>query len=435
MRHGHCRIFSHSLSVGAVCLDVLTWTNSYKATVALRNLVYALSAQPDKASAWHRECLFLLTFAGVVFRAEIAVLVFSVSAFLAINKPSSIKSVIIPAGMTGAVAGLVSTVIVDSYFWQRFPSWPEFEGFYYNTVLGKSSEWGVSPPQYYFTNALPKLMLNPLTYMQLIPLAIGQPATRLRSLALLLPSLTFIFVYSFLPHKEWRFIIYVLPALTAVASIGASWIWTRRSKGFPYRILAAMLLLSTLASYAASAGLLAISRLNYPGGEAVLRLQRLTADSASTVRVHADNLACQTGLTRFLEDRSNTTASGTPRWTFDKTDEPSKLLDPLFWAEFDYVIAEQPERTIGKFEVVDVVRGYAGIAIKKPGQMLDDRGFGERFVNGKMVELEPWEAKWVELGQWAREFTGGWWPVVRMEPKLRILRKQKSPVNTVVEEV
>jgi len=357
------------------------------------------------------------------------------SAFLVGINWSSLTSIVIPAGLLGALSGLLTTVSIDSYFWQQFPAWPELQGFYYNTVLGKSSEWGVSPPNYYFNNAIPRLLLNPVTYLILIPLAVFQPSTRSRSLALLLPSLGFVFVYSFLPHKEWRFIIYIIPALTCVASIGASWIWTRRAKTFIYRVLAAILLVSVMASFVASAGLLAISRLNYPGGEAITHLREIAKSEHGTLRVHADNLACQTGLTRFLEDRTGDSAGHT-EWIFDKTEDEGKLLDPAFWDQFDYVLVERPERAIGKWQVVDVVRSYGGIRIVQPGRMLDTRTFEERIEGGIMLSLMPWEQKWLELGEWARaRFTKGWWVMIRMEPKLRILKRQRSPINTAVEEV
>lgn len=405
------------------------------ATFAFRDFVYGLSAEPGKARAWYRQSLFFLTFAGVVFRAEIAVLVLSLSVFLVGINPSSLTSIVIPAGLVGAILGLLTTVSIDSYFWQQFPIWPELQGFYYNTVLGKSSDWGVSSPNYYFNNAIPRLLLNPITYVLLIPLAVFQPATRSRSLALLLPSLGFVFIYSFLPHKEWRFIIYIIPALTAVASIGASWIWTRRAKSFAYRILAAILLVSVLGSFIASAGLLAISRLNYPGGEAIVQLREVGKNEHGTIHVHADNLACQTGLTRFLEDHINGVA-GDQEWIFDKTEAEQRLASPLFWDQFDYVLAESPERAIGKWQIVDIIRGYGGVKFVQPGKMLDDRAFEERFQGGRMIHLQPWEQKWIELGEWARvKFTRGWWVVIKMEPKLRILKKQKTPINTVVEEV
>lgn len=282
-----------------------------------------------------------------------------------------------------------------------------------------------------------------------IPLAVLNAATRRPSLTLLIPLLSFVGLYSLLPHKEWRFIIYAIPGLTGVAGAGASWIWQRRGKSLIYSLLSLVLALSVLASFSASSALLAVSSLNYPGAAAMGALHAGVPPHIQNINIYADNLACQTGVTRFLELHSSNTntnpqssisdglltgvdqeGSKQGAWTYDKTEDPVQLHDPLFWAKFDYVLAERPEKVIGSWAVVHVVYGFGGVRIVKPGE---ESGSGSRGVDGGVAEGfgsgegEDWTDRvaraWRGLEGLVRErVLRGWWVEVRMEPRIRILR-------------
>ena len=382
--------------------------------------------------------IYLLTLAGVIFRAELAVLLAAQVGYAYLQKRVTLTREILPAGIGGALIGLLVTVPVDSYFWQRIPLWPEFVGFYYNAIEGKSSDWGTSPWHFYFTNAVPRLMMNPITWQLCIPLAVGIKATRKASLDILVPLATFIGIYSLQPHKEWRFIVYAVPGLATVASIGANWIWTRRAKSTIYRFFSLVLLASTVGSFAASLGMLAISRLNYPGAEALSRLHGLAQGTERVVNVHLDTLSCTTGITRFSQKSTYLSSpirdAPRPLWFYDKTEDPEKLLSPAFWEEFDYALAEKPEKVIGRWEIVDVVDGFAGFAILNP----NEDGVKGRSILASVSATNPSKAsggrKLLELMRSVEDLvrwriTGGWWIGVRMEPKIRIMKRQTGPIN------
>ncbi|KAI4716453.1 hypothetical protein E4T48_07325 [Aureobasidium sp. EXF-10727] len=390
-------------------------------TLALSNLIsaQAVATRTQKSSKRRRLALYLLTASGIIFRSEIAILLAMQTLYLLLQGRTSLVKEVIPAGFFGLVIGLGVTVSVDSYFWQRFPLWPEWIGFVYNTIQGKSSDWGVSPWYYYFINAIPRLLLNPISWSLCIPLALVNRATRKTSLDIMIPLLAFVAIYSVLPHKEWRFIIYIIPGLTGVAAAGASWIWTRRSKTLLYRLLSLGLVCSTLMSFAGSFGLLYLSSLNYPGGEALTRLHEV-AVSAETGQawVYMDNLACQTGVTRFLEKGAGS------NFMYDKTENQTTLLDPGFWQKFDYVLAEDPKRIIGSWEVVDTIHGYSGIGLGKLGAeqdsapLLSTRSVIARPLN-KVLHMYNEVARTA-----SQKLTGGRWPIVKMEPKIYILKSQ-----------
>lgn len=414
----------------------------------------------------YRLPIYLLTLTAIILRSEIAVLLASFLVYHLIQYGPIILRPASSAGIAGAVIGLLITLSIDSFFWLRFPIWPELVGFYYNAIQGNSVNWGTSPWWYYFGNTLPRLLLNPITWGVCIPFAVWNQATRKPSLDILLPLLGFIGIYSLQPHKEWRFIVYAIPSFTAVAALGANWIWTRRGKNMFYRILSLAVVGSTLASFGVSCAMLAISRLNYPGAEALRRVHEWGSPSqyngiqtGNVISLHMDTLSCTTGITRFLEKTPQLSPSGglinqsEPVWRYDKTEDPEQLLDPLFWDQFDYVLSERPEKVIGKWEILDTVYGFTGITVvhhvgderedeeEDDGQVTtadgghDDERRHSRHGGRKAKKTEKKEEdtrskmmEWLRRTEWfmKRYITGGWWMEIRMEPQIRILKKQTT---------
>ncbi|KAK4499184.1 hypothetical protein PRZ48_009697 [Zasmidium cellare] len=382
-------------------------------TIAARNLILvkAVAWKQERSSKRRRLALYLLTLAGVIFRSEVAILLAAETGYLLLQGRISIMKEIIPAGIAGVGIGLAATVGVDSFFWQQFPLWPEWVGFYYNTILGKSSDWGTSPFHFYFANALPRLLLNPMTYLVCIPSALSVSP----SVDILLPQIVFIAVYSLLPHKEWRFIIYTIPTFTAVAAGGAGWFWTRRDKTMKYRLCSLLLVISTIASFVVSLGLLYISSLNYPGGEALRRLHEIGPKGPA--RVYMDNLACQTGVTQFGQVRSE--------WDYDKTEDEEKLPDPMFWQQFDYVLAEKPEKIIGSWQPIETVASFGGVSLR-PGDEDDIFPVPAAFGGaGRVLQNAYYDLALVAR----KRFTEGYWPAIRMEPRLYILKREPPPAE------
>ncbi|KAL8944222.1 MAG: hypothetical protein Q9211_000652 [Gyalolechia sp. 1 TL-2023] len=392
--------------------------------------------------------LAIITATGVVFRSELALLLIPNIALLLLLRRLTFASVVV-SGLVGATIGLSLTIPIDSLFWRRFPLWPELSAFSYNIIHSQSSQWGTSPWHFYFTSALPRLLFNPAVYILCIPLGVLQPALRRPVAELVLPNLAFVALYSFQPHKEWRFIVYIIPPLLAAAALGAHWVWTRRAKNMAYSILSLALVASVVVSFLASTSMLWVSRLNYPGAEALNRLHTLVPThviqhpnphNAAVVNVHLDTLACMTGITRFLQlappplpDVSALEKDATSGlfWIYDKTEDEDKLLDPLFWERFDWVLAERPERVIGRWEIVDTVEGYGGLRVLRPG---DGNEEGQRTIRSlsnawTVLEHGQWKGFLDVVERYGRVVTRGWWIGIRMEPRIRILKREKDVIG------
>ncbi|KAK7490863.1 hypothetical protein BaRGS_00017919 [Batillaria attramentaria] len=212
---------------------------------------------------------------------------------------------LIKSAIPAAIFWLGLTVIVDSYFWQRW-LWPEGEVLWFNVYLNKSSQWGTSPFLWYFYSALPRALLGALV---LIPWSyvVSRPA-----LLLSWPAVAYVFLYSFLPHKELRFIIYALPVFNTAAACGAANIWRKRAKSLVRMLLAWGLIGLLFVNTVASGIFLYVSHLNYPGGDAMSALHRLE-QKRTDVSVHIDVYTAQTGVSRFTQLRDT--------WIYNKTED------------------------------------------------------------------------------------------------------------------
>ncbi|KAI9061200.1 glycosyltransferase family 22 protein [Trametes sanguinea] len=329
------------------------------------------STRPSKENV-HR-AIGLLTFASVVFRAELVLLLGPLALQAIVRQYTSIANVVKVGLLTGTVS-VVATVLVDSYFWQRWPLWPELYGVYFNVFEGKSADWGVSPYHTYFSGHLLKLLLSAAPLSALGALL----ESRIRSL--LVPYLTFIVLISALGHKEWRFIIYVVPAFNIAAARGASWLVSRPKNSLFGRLsfltLAALIAVNCFATFLFARSSFA----NYPGGAALYAFNRMFA-SEEHVHVHISNLAAQTGASLFLHSNAPPFLPGfdaghPTSWVYNKTENLS-LRALTASKQITHLIAEIPaldSAVMDSWSPVAVVDGFDGWRL--------DRHVGQAFKTG-----------------------------------------------------
>ncbi|XP_064106910.1 uncharacterized protein LOC135215886 [Macrobrachium nipponense] len=163
-----------------------------------------------------------------------------------------------------------------------------------------------SPFLWYWYSALPRALGLSLP---LIPVGLVLDK-RVRVLAT--PAIIFVTAYSFLPHKELRFIIYVIPLLNVAAARACHYLWEGREKSGIRQVFALGAALHLLANVSFTTLLLTISANNYPGGLAIHKLHEIVPPE-TFVNVHIDNYAAQTGVSRFTQLYDH--------WKYNKTEK------------------------------------------------------------------------------------------------------------------
>ncbi|KAF9955678.1 dolichyl-P-Man:Man(7)GlcNAc(2)-PP-dolichol alpha-1,6-mannosyltransferase [Mortierella alpina] len=328
--------------------------------LAIVNVAYSYwlqaSSQPSRYVTEQKlmRMIDALVLGTILFRSELVILLGPIVLLeLIMTRIRFWKTV--QEGLLAGVLSIALAIAVDSWFWRQW-MWAEGAVFWYNAVLGKSVAWGISPWHTYFTQLLPKISGLAL------PLALLAVVVEQRIRRYMLPAGVFVGLYSFLGHKEWRFVIYVVPILNLGAAILISWIAKRKSLAYRMITLAVfgILGLSFLSSLMQSI----ISSRNYPGGVALQRLHELELDHFAAATVHIDGAAAETGCSRFGEVGSGLDqslfSSEYPYypWTYSK-DESHRT--PRDYLHYTHLLTAKPEFHRHDFEVLEQIDGYAGL--------------------------------------------------------------------------
>ncbi|XP_042064323.1 dol-P-Man:Man(7)GlcNAc(2)-PP-Dol alpha-1,6-mannosyltransferase-like [Salvia splendens] len=282
-----------------------------------------------------------LVFATIVFRCDILLLVSPLGLELLLTRSISLRKAVISCVIAASFfIGL--TVMVDSVMWRRM-LWPELEVFWFNSVLNRSSEWGIHAFHWYFTSALPRSLL--VAY----PLSVLGLFLDRRIRIYVIPVLSFVTLYSKLPHKELRFIISALPIFNLSAAIAASRIYNNRKKSLWKYLNIAMLglflislgctILTFMASYE-----------NYPSAHALNALHKMgyLEHNPNDSWVHIDTFSAMNGISRFCENHEP--------WRYSK--EEGIPIQEFQQRNFTYLLSEHAQ--INGYKCLLSTTGFSG---------------------------------------------------------------------------
>ncbi|XP_010056383.2 dol-P-Man:Man(7)GlcNAc(2)-PP-Dol alpha-1,6-mannosyltransferase isoform X1 [Eucalyptus grandis] len=316
-----------------------------------------------------------LVFATLVFRCDILLLLCPIGLELLLTRSISLLKACkwcIPM----ALLYVGVTTFVDSFMWKRI-LWPEFEVFWFNSVLNRSSEWGTYPFHWYLTSALPRALLGAY------PLSLLGVLLDRRMLFYIIPVYSFVLLYSKLPHKELRFIIAAVPIFNLSAAVAASRIYNNRKKRL-WNLLYFIMVGSIVVSLGCTVITFLASYENYPSGYALkyLHTSRQPKENIKEQWIHIDSFSAMSGISRFCEDDSP--------WRYSK--EERIPLGDLQFRNFTYLISEHT--AVDGFKCLFYVKGFSRVSLQialPPIIMVTEP---KVFVHGNLKNLDQIDESW-----------------------------------------
>jgi Alg9-like mannosyltransferase family len=205
----------------------------------------------------------------------------------------------------------------------------------------------------------------------------------------LLPAICFVILYSGLGHKEVRFLYPVLPLFNMSAAVG---LYRIHSIRFPSKdkvpttvskLLYTLAIVALMLSFFTSSIFVAISRYNYPGGDALQILSEhihtvqtldggVVRQERTPVNVHIDVASAMTGVNLFGQ-RAAMIHNPKFSWSFNKDGyeiENSAVNNSngvVNWSAFTHLLTESKEVVLNNrdFRLVGVAQGYPKLNIRK----------------------------------------------------------------------
>mmetsp|Transcript_4551 Transcript_4551/g.8776 ORF Transcript_4551/g.8776 Transcript_4551/m.8776 type:complete len:557 (+) Transcript_4551:115-1785(+) len=362
-------------------------------------LVLVIHAYADWIMSNINRSIVWMTVATFIFRCDVLILLFTFGMTLLIRREIGIVQAI-KTGVVTVIVSLLMTVPFDSIMWHRL-LWPEGEVFLFNVVHNKSSEYGTSPWHWYFSTAMPKGLLLSMFFIPLSFVRISlhndkimsfQPSQQfdLEALPYFVPVAAFIALYSFLPHKEIRFIFIAFPMLNVLAAKGMVNLhhalhvaWEDNSlrkkdkqpmtklKKFVVSIMYLGGLCAMILSFAVSMVFVQVSKLNYPGGHALRLLANhpfsdsleLDTKMQKQINIFIDVASAMTGVSLFgqrylvvkgISDHAAQCIISKAGYEIDNT--YGEELDNV---QFDFILSENSH--MEGFEVIHTAKGHPWI--------------------------------------------------------------------------